>query len=1478
MKKFLLYFSISAVLLVVGSAVNAQSLVQTLFTEDFEVYPNSMLNVNQPNASAWDTTSRLASTGNYCDTNFAAGHSFSYLLSPVIDITGFVSVNVAFDQICYLEEFDDAYLEISFDGGFNWRRTGPSNYKGGSFLTPGDSAFSSFSRPVKWHFGLADSMWVPPSNTDAWITENFDISNMVAQFSGASDSIRLRFTLRDDPSSAFGRVGLHTWFLDNIIVTGAPCELIPPTINLADPFRYIEQYDDVVYFTGPYDFSAQFRDASLIDTAYLATIIKPQGGGTWIYDTIQFNVQSGSNYFAEIPAQTIGDTVCYKIVVTDASLCKNRTVYPANGQYVCFLVRDNLPPACQTKPIFDFPYVQTFNSADFAVGQSIALADNWLNGTGDFHNWWVGQDSTSTPFTGPIGDVSPTGGGKFLYVEATQKLGQTAILFSPCLDLYQIPNSSVKFYLNMRGFGGNMFHVDLYSDSAQGYIQDIIPAITGGAVDDWVDVEFNMYDYRNTITQLRFRGTPSPTSEFSDIALDSFKIVYSPLIDLRVESAYITPFNPENEQDEIMLTVRNLGALTINNATVFYEVLDDTGGVIIPAVQSNWTGNSRPNDLDTIFVNQKYTVPLGRYAIRAWVKAPNDERANNDTSSFVNSIGLAYRGLDFFDGFETDTIFQPIPFSSPFGNDWELGTPNGVWTNSAYSGTQSWDINLNGGYNGNGQIINLYTPFFNFTAADSMLLYFYNNREIETNSDGVTLYYSLDEGVTWDSLSGLHDPKRKFWYNSFLAGNLGGTPVFADTTKLKPGNDNGWVESEVLLPDTFNNAKYALFRFAFYAEQDEDGGDGMSIDNFRIVDPVPQNIQAVKISTPRTGCEVGDNLRDFRATIKNVGSRVINNVPIDIKVTFIDETGGSTVQTGFEVVNATIQPRDNFTFTTTNQFDFSAIGDYTIEIVTKLPGDPKVANDTMRRFVEHYEGCDVVLLFSTSDAITDSSRWRLESTMDGREYIFSKPFAGWVPQTFYSDKVCVKNGSRVKFQLGDRDSSVSFFSVVGYDTSYIDNLAGGPAAKDANFDWICPPQLSATPERFIFNQGKVEFPVAGDYDYEVVVQNDGLDSLDVVNLKVNLDNNIILDTTIVFDGNRYPNGLRFRRKRKIGTPPFTEFLDPGVHVFQAITSMPNNMPDDQPEDDTLEYRYTIIDTVKRNISLDGYSTDFEATADPKWMSLNSYTYAVENSWELGAPNKTNINAANSGTNAWITGIDSNYTDYDSSSLFSPFILFQKDSCYEFSFYHNYFIADFLHDGGHVQYSTDTGRTWITVDNRGLSSSRVNWYNTPHVASIPFNDQNAGWTGNSSGYIQSNNVIGFDQDLYGIIRFRFESDGFLRSEGWAIDDFNIQATNASECFVVGIEENLFDESKLQMGQNIPNPATNNTVIPYFLPNSGNVDFIVVNMLGQPVYQESGTRSSGNQFIEMDVSNLADGVYYYTMIFENQKITSKMVIAK
>lgn len=133
-----------------------------------------------------------------------------------------------FDQLCYVDQFDDATVQYSFDDGLSWTRIpdeiavlgnafpiymGQSVYDFGQ----GDYKFCKASRAVKWLLvPVDDTNRVWSGSTDAWITETFDLTPILNFDSTASDSIRFRFGLIDDPASSPGRTGTHKWFIDNV--------------------------------------------------------------------------------------------------------------------------------------------------------------------------------------------------------------------------------------------------------------------------------------------------------------------------------------------------------------------------------------------------------------------------------------------------------------------------------------------------------------------------------------------------------------------------------------------------------------------------------------------------------------------------------------------------------------------------------------------------------------------------------------------------------------------------------------------------------------------------------------------------------------------------------------------------------------------------------------------------------------------------------------------------------------------------------------------------------------------------------------------------------------------------------------------------------------------------------------------------------------------------------------------------------------
>ncbi len=82
----------------------------------------------------------------------------------------------------------------------------------------------------------------------------------------------------------------------------------------------------------------------------------------------------------------------------------------------------------------------------------------------------------------------------------------------------------------------------------------------------------------------------------------------------------------------------------------------------------------------------------------------------------------------------------------------------------------------------------------------------------------------------------------------------------------------------------------------------------------------------------------------------------------------------------------------------------------------------------------------------------------------------------------------------------------------------------------------------------------------------------------------------------------------------------------------------------------------------------------------------------------------------------------------------------------------------------------------------------------------------------------------------------------------------------------------------LGQNIPNPANNNTMINYSIPESGEVIFRIHSMNGQLLYNKAVQPESGTNSIEINTSGLSAGIYVYSMEFKGQRITKRMSIKR
>ena len=320
----------------------------------------------------------------------------------------------------------------------------------------------------------------------------------------------------------------------------------------------------------------------------------------------------------------------------------------------------------------------------------------------------------------------------------------------------------------------------------------------------------------------------------------------------------------------------------------------------------------------------------------------------------------------------------------------------------------------------------------------------------------------------------------------------------------------------------------------------------------------------------------------------------------------------------------------------------------------------------------------------------------------------------------------------------------------------------------------------------------------------------------------------------------------------------------GCHDMQVITSTPNDRDDNFPVDDTLNKIICILDVLDTY----PYCNSFDQASDPNWLHKNALIYDDGlNSWRAGTPGKTTINAANSAPWAYIAGFKSGlYKNRDTSALFTPAFAVDTNINYSINFKH-WFKTERYHDGGTVEVTMDGGTTWQVVGYAGQD-----WFNTPYVTILEI--IKPGWTGVSNGYIDAEQVIRFSEPGNAIFRFRFMTDQSIIEEGWAIDDFCFDTTSANFDFTVGVDE--LPEMPVAVGLPSPNPSRTTVNLPFLLNDGRDVNFTIVNAMGQVVYRKSDRYVPGNHELRFDVSQWANGLYFIVVETGDTPVTRKLVV--
>jgi hypothetical protein len=91
--------------------------------------------------------------------------------------------------------------------------------------------------------------------------------------------------------------------------------------------------------------------------------------------------------------------------------------------------------------------------------------------------------------------------------------------------------------------------------------------------------------------------------------------------------------------------------------------------------------------------------------------------------------------------------------------------------------------------------------------------------------------------------------------------------------------------------------------------------------------------------------------------------------------------------------------------------------------------------------------------------------------------------------------------------------------------------------------------------------------------------------------------------------------------------------------------------------------------------------------------------------------------------------------------------------------------------------------------------------------------------------------------------------------------------------VGISD--YKNTGFVLGQNIPNPAKENTRIEYGVPEDGQIVLTGDSVIGQVLHTEKRDAHSGRNRIEYNTANLANSFYFYSMEYKGERLVKKMM---
>ncbi|HFA47833.1 MAG TPA: hypothetical protein ENJ95_02305, partial [Bacteroidetes bacterium] len=382
----------------------------------------------------------------------------------------------------------------------------------------------------------------------------------------------------------------------------------------------------------------------------------------------------------------------------------------------------------------------------------------------------------------------------------------------------------------------------------------------------------------------------------------------------------------------ITVTIDNYGSAAAANIPLEYR-LKFNGGNFGAWTSAGTHAASIAGFGESTFTFNINAAATGDYTLEVRTQLSGDSGAANDGHS-----------RDF-----SNRTISTFPYNEGFENNngnwegnttslWEWGTPTKDWIRTAATGTKGWFTKLSGNYPDNMCCAWVTSPCFDFSGfTQDPILAFNLIYQTQPRLSGTLMDYawaeiSSDGGITWSKLGAQFDGTN--WYND--------TVGWMGVTQNGP---NVWLPAVIELNGMAGKSAVRL-RFQMKSQLTREF-EGFGFDDVSIFQPPANDAKMLSINRPDSHCSLG--VETVEVGIQNLGHTNILTCPVEYRV-----NGGAWVSAG--MYNGNIFPGtvDFFTF----NYDFSAPGNYALEVRTQLPSDADATNDMAAKTISHYAAID----------------------------------------------------------------------------------------------------------------------------------------------------------------------------------------------------------------------------------------------------------------------------------------------------------------------------------------------------------------------------------------------------------------------------------------------------------------------------------------------------------------------------------------